>query len=779
MPAYRKDSVIVLPPICNRSRRFKNFSIPSTPSARKEDLHGLPQTTLQGSESRRLYGETRGGILRETIVAVMMHDGRRDSCRGLVVSCMTARNLVQLTYAIGLFVPLLVVPGFVFGWVSNLTGFRGRTPGTRLMLANVFSVSLCPVCTYLIGRFGSFGLIWLFYGALWLAFLGLFITSKAVRESLLCLFMRSRRAYLAIVGVWVVVGTVSLSDIRTPTGLYRSLNTYDYVKHTSVVDAITRTGVPPVNPSFHPGRDLPLCYYYFWHLMGSLVDRMGGDYLSARSATQAGTLWAGLSLFSIIILFLRLMPPAEKPTDRRSEFIALALLLVTGLDLLPAITLNILFTIFPDQFRPLPMMEWWNDQVTAWSNMMIWVPQHLASLVACLTAFLVLRVSLESKSRRGVPIVFAALALSSGLGMSVWVTLVACLTLACWTAYCAVQRWTNEVLTHAAVALVLLAVSLPFIIDLRTSNESPGFPLVLGLRQFWVLEMIATRCHLSSVWATQVLRAVSLPLNYYLELGFFLVASIVYWRRRMRDALPLTVSERFLLSMALVSIVACTCLRSSVLYNDFGWRGFMFAQFMMLLWSIPLARSIVRSRTRRALSPILGTLSRSNGWRLVLLFSFYIGVSGTFYDMILQRALCIGATGRTGLELAQTYEWVRDHTSPEQIIQHNPRQHVEFFHGLYGNRQMVVADETHGPLFGVDRSLARTVTAEVGAIFETPSTQADALAVCRQYEIDVLIFTSADPLWQDRQSWIWTQPPAFQNAAAHVFLMGRNRREGP
>jgi len=39
--------------------------------------------------------------------------------------------------------------------------------------------------------------------------------------------------------------------------------------------------------------------------------------------------------------------------------------------------------------------------------------------------------------------------------------------------------------------------------------------------------------------------------------------------------------------MLTTSVVICTFVRSSVIsYNDLGWRGFMIAQFVLILWSV-------------------------------------------------------------------------------------------------------------------------------------------------------------------------------------------------
>jgi hypothetical protein len=677
------------------------------------------------------------------------------------------RNLAEILLAWLAFSLLLFVPGFVFGWLSGLMRFRRRSPGSQLLLAHVFSLSLCPLLTYLVGRWGSFRLIWLCYGTVGATFVGLLARCREARESLGGMFARSRRRYLWVVGLWGVIVTVSLIDIRTPAGLYRSLTTYDYVKHTGVVDAITRTALPPVNPSFHPGRNLPLCYYYFWHLMCSLVDRAGGSWISARSAVQAGTIWAGLSLFAILWLYLRFFAGVPETPRRHFQVLPMLLLTVTGLDLLPAATMALIY------HKPLRTIEWWNEQISAWVNIMIWVPQHLAALVACLTAFLVLRTHLSEGRGRMTPVVFAGLALSSALAMSVWVALVACATIAGWIAYCGLQRWGKEALAHTAVGLVFLAVSLPFLLDLQAAKHSNGLPIAFNIRQLSLVELLANRCQFTSLWPRRFLRLASLPLNYLLELGFFLLAAAAYWRQRLRETTPLPVGERFLLMMTLASILVCSFFRSSVSSNDLGWRGFMFAQFCLLLWSIPIVSALLPFPGRLGTGDFRSRFPLTKPVKAVLLGALFLGVCGSAYDLVMMRLCCLGPTGTTSLELARTYEWVREHTTAEQIIQHNPTQYHESYHGLYGNRQIVVADEEHGTLFGVDKALFKRVRADLEPIFAPGCSRREALAISRRYDIAVLIFGPDDAIWGDTHAWIWKEPPAYRNSVARVYLLDR------
>ena len=79
-------------------------------------------------------------------------------------------------------------------------------------------------------------------------------------------------------------------------------------------------------------------------------------------------------------------------------------------------------------------MEWWNDaQITPWINSLLWVPHHLAALIACFIAFLLLRHQADAHRRWGAaPVIVAGMAFASATGMSVYVTFTFVVAVALW-----------------------------------------------------------------------------------------------------------------------------------------------------------------------------------------------------------------------------------------------------------------------------------------------------------------------------------------------------------
>ena len=76
---------------------------------------------------------------------------------------------------------------------------------------------------------------------------------------------------------------------------------------------------------------------------------------------------------------------------------------------------------------------------------------------------------------------------------------------------------------------------------------------------------------------------IALPILYALELGFYgfvLVITLLTIKRRR----PLDRETLFELTVFSTSIVIASLLKSAIRNNDLGWRGLMFAQFVLIIW---------------------------------------------------------------------------------------------------------------------------------------------------------------------------------------------------
>ena len=298
-------------------------------------------------------------------------------------------DLAESLLGVLLFPIILVFPGFLVGWTLNLLSFRESRWITRFFISVGLSVSIVPICAYLLMRSGLANLLWLL------------LLASAVGSALIILKQSCGRQWIAsypvskndptrriwVVGISLITFAIlfSLIDLQVKSGLFVSTISYDYAKNISVTDAITRTGLPPINPSFYPGYPLEIYYYYFWFILTSLIDQLGGCLISARSAVIAGTVWSGIGLIAAVYCYLR-MRFAGTPHFQKRLLIGLGLLLISGLDALVILAVWIYrWTRYPDLPALIfPSVDWWNKagQVNSWPHLVLWVPHHTAALTA-------------------------------------------------------------------------------------------------------------------------------------------------------------------------------------------------------------------------------------------------------------------------------------------------------------------------------------------------------------------------------------------------------------
>lgn len=682
------------------------------------------------------------------------------------MSNATLQDLVGFVFGFLIFPAIIIVPGFVIGSIGNLFDFRRRSMSRKLLASLPISIAVMPIATYLLWRFFGILAVWSAYTLLWICFIFLCIRLAEWATALRLLRQsRSQRIMLVFAALWVLVAAVSLTDLEMGGGLYRSTTTIDYAKHVAVTDAISRTGLPPMNPSFFTGRPVSLYYYYFWFEQCSLVDQLGGRFVDPRAAVQAGTAWIGIALVAIVLVFVREFYPQNLTGD--AELVAVGLLLVTGLDLIPFAGYYIV-SFFMDHGRDLFAMEVWNEQVAAWIDAVLWTPHHVAGLIACMTGFLLLQCRPEMfNGHRAVNVFFAGCAFASAVGLSVWVALAAVFIVLGWTVVALGKRWWSEIPRFGFAGVIAALLAAPYLVDLARANQRSGLPVRVTLRVFEPVEILAKRWGVwESGWKRNGLRLASLPLSYGLEFGFFALASILFWNHRARQPAALSRNEWFVLTMVTVSLVSCSVLRSSIANNDFGWRGLMFAQFGMLLWAVPVVTSLLD----RKLLPITAGLTLGGRVRPFVWVTLIFGLVATLYDLGYLRVGTQGIRGAPGLELRRAYEWV-NHTTPSDAVEQHfpPLFGVEAFHALYGHRQSVLSDHAYGSLYGIDNDKYEDLRSQVLVLFEPTSEMSKIVDQCKKLRIDYLVLCSNDPGWDDPMHWRRRVEPCFQNDTVMIF----------
>jgi hypothetical protein len=502
---------------------------------------------------------------------------------------------------------------------------------------------------------------------------------------------------------------------------------------------MTRTGVPPINPSYYPGHPVKLTFlYFFWYILGSILDIAGGKLVDARTALFASIIWCGIALMALIAFYLRLRDGRDAGKIWRRALIGIASLTITGLDIIPAIAL------MRYGHGALGDLEQWNEQITAWIGSLLWVPHHVASLIAGIVGvMLVHSVRGKPSGKQFVALIFAGAAFASALGLSVWVTLVLVIFWGIWMLCLYFQKEQRTLLLPMFTAgVVALLLAEPFLLGLLSGSGSGGsgaFPIAFDVRAFRLADPFLVNS--SFLWKSFI-RLLLLPLNYFLELGFFFLVAFV-WLKTNKGELrknPFYFAETLLLGVA---FLLGTFARSTLIdNNDLGWRAWLPGQFVLLIWGVDVLEGFIKSPRSRFV------LSQRTKYNLVLLA--VLGVSTTILDVTLLRFayyFSFGTeAGRQIYSARQAYTVINQMLPKNVIVQYNPSGAINRPSGLYGMRQSAISDRT---VYGVPFNEYHVKVAAVSEIFNVKNVQSWSLldTLCDKYFINVIMIVDSDPLW--------------------------------
>ncbi len=317
---------------------------------------------------------------------------------------------------------------------------------------------------------------------------------------------------------------------------------------------------------------------------------------------------------------------------------------------------------------------------------------------------------------------------------------------------------------------VTVILALPYLMSL-TGQAGGGAFLTFTVRDFRGARAFGLPTEFPKPWETHLLRLGLLPLNYFLELGVFLIAGILYlirlWHIRRFEAANVAA-----VMMVFVCVLICTFLKSGVITNnDLGWRGFLPAQFMLLIWAVEVFRSwgekwMSASRPYKVLASALPLL-------------LMIGIVSTAYSAVTLRVSEIlndrndveHAIGKKNFAARQVYEQLREILPVTAVVQQNPTLENPVYWGIYANRQTAIGGAGCGIAFGGSGRDCDQLYAALAALFG-PDAQADQVELlCRRLKVDVLVVTSGDPVWSIADSWVWKRNPFVSTGYARAFLM--------
>ena len=696
------------------------------------------------------------------------------------MSNFTLQDVAGSAVAAAVFALALYVPGYVLGYAADLFEFRRGSFRDRMPWAIAYSFAVTPLAGYLVAKYA--GLDTACWSLLGLALVWL---ALAWRDRRGFAWSSSDTLTACVAGAWVCLVILSLVDLQVGHRLYFSVVEDDQSYRVAFTNAVMRTGVPPANPLYFPGHGQPMRYYYFWYVVCALVARIG--HVSARQAFVASSVWAGFGMAAVLALYVRHFLDAGNEARRRT-WIAVALLMVTGADLLPAVGGIVAGTPLNGD------MEWWsNDQISSWADSLLWVPHHVASLLCCLVAFLLLwmcRNATDTRSRAGACLV-AALAFASAFGLSIYVAFGFALLMLAWMVRLLFGRPRNRALALCVAAsgiagAVFLAPYLHEMIGNPSGSDTsasiaPSHVFALSIRRMidpgflTGLPVFVAWNRAHPVLLDQAARLILLLPGVALELGFFGAVLWIYARHRKNYAAD--GPQRTALYLAGCGMVLALFVRSSVIgNNDFGYRVAMLPQFFLLLLGVDLVASW-RSKEGSAKIP------PARWHRKVLYGLLAVGVGGTVYQVVMLRVFLPLEASRAGSRFAElptevfqgreAFAELERVSSSSAVVEFNPADphpvsgddvippNAFYARSLLmnANRQVLTAEPRCAIEFGGDWQSCQEIANTTARLYTLPAPSAQwAQEYCRQFGTDYLAVAQMDPVWGDAAGWGATLP---------------------
>jgi len=693
-------------------------------------------------------------------------------------------DLVQTTFAIIVFALFFLPSGYLLGLASNVFGFRTHSAAEKLLFSIALSFAATPILTVLLTRLSSYKVtlaVFLLFAAI--------CAATVIRQFPLPggFFSGIRSSTWVLVSMslaWFVVVQFSLADMEIGHRLYVNYVAYDHSVRVPFVEAAARNGVPLLNPFFGLGKAPVLRYYYYWYVVCALPMQLFG--LGAKACLNASVFWSGLGVASTIPLFLKYFL-RETEHLRRKSVIGIALLTVTGLDLLPYSAIVMKFHLWPGD------MEWWDsNQVSSWLGSLLWVPHHVASLTACMVGLLVLSTIDEQISfrQRAWAMALCGLAFASAVGLSVYVTFTFAVFAIFWALLVLLRREIRTFATYIAACALSLLLSGPYLFDLLSKPESvPGQAhrfVFFAIRDFPLAVEFLRNSGIHNGLLLGLLNVPILVIVYVFEFGFFFLIAALSFRRDARNWGSLSTQRRMAWTMFAVCLLTMSTMQSDATKtNDLGFRGMLVVQFVLLLWAVPVVHEVFFRRD--AAAPASGSAMLV---KLTLVVMIGLGVAGTAFQLVALRSYApmadvgklarsenfLGSTGfgeRTYL-LREGFSRLDRFTLPGASVQYNPASYEVIMNHLYSTRQAAVGDEDCGTAFGGDILRCRKAYPYVNAVFNSPDTVRDwnLDRFCDDFFVNVLVATDTDPIWQDPNSWVWTRPSLLSNSAMRATSCG-------
>jgi hypothetical protein len=736
----------------------------------------------------------------------------------------TLLDILGILHVLPFFALIFLAPGYCLGRVSNVLGFRRRGAAEQWLLSMGVSIVVMPITLNLLSRWFSLrvtvALCWL------LAIVAagdLLVRWRRNRFSIAFSMRRSTATAIGLAILWAGICLVSLPDLQLDHHLYSTAAVADLGVRSAFVASAMHGGAPPANPFFFPGSIVKLRYYYYWYVMTAVPGMAAA--VEPRAALFASSIWSGWLLAAAAALFLKHFYGLRRRI-RTASVVAMALLGITGLDILPIILLYLKYRmVFSD------MEVWDTDQVTSWTNSLLWVPHHVAATSACMLGFVFLwhaGIHREHTPRQRVLLaLLSAMGFASAAGLSVYVSFAFALFLFAAALFWLVTRRFNTVGLYIAVAMLVLLLSAGYLHDLRAvgarvgdgaagfeaATKQPPLFATLGLRQLppTLMPTLRHAVHNNKL-ANILLRPFFLVPVMFVEFGFFFLVAVRQGRRDWQErSIHLTADQstpvlrdiRWLSWLMLASgLWVALMMRSTVISNnDLSYRGVEIAQFILLIWgAAQITGASVHDHAPSMETPRLTEAAQTRfriGWLAGSLL--FLGGISSVYQLVMLRYYLYGSDhynwtnpvipqsefgnrfGSINKDLRDAYASldrilprsakVQFGAAPKLDLQHLFYSRYQQPDGMFpgcgiafgGSLAQCLQLETRlAPLFGISPPSAGTdPSAWTDSHVPTLTTADDVYSLCRDLDIDALVVTGEDPVWNEPNGWPHQMKPVF------------------
>ena len=293
---------------------------------------------------------------------------------------------------------------------------------------------------------------------------------------------------------------------------------------------------------------------------------------------------------------------------------------------------------------------------------------------------------------------------------------------------------------------------------------------------------------LSTLLVPEKLQTISnlvlLPLNYFLELGFFFVVG-VYWiqHRKAYEKQNAHFLQAEIILLATVAVTLSFAHSTIIETNILAIRPWLLGQFVLLIWATDVMQGWLENTppTLSSFFRVSGNKPRIGRTVQILLL---IGLLTTGLEAFSTRMWPLLVDwnvagfpndlspdthlGKRTYSASLAYEFV-DKLPGTVVAQYNPDIVLDRPSGLYGTVQFAISDRIN---YGVPLGYFQDAKTRISDIFDREKTWSSIDQSCSNFSINTLVVNDLDPLWKQLPLLEQERRPLYQNDYYSILHCG-------